>query len=149
MQKLDTRIDIAATPEQVWAVLTDFDAYGAWNPFIPRIDGELVVGGRLDLDLQPPDRRPTRFRPVVTEVERAQRFAWTGTLGIRGVFDGHHRFELFPTSDGGTHLVHAESFGGLLARPILRLIGRQTEAGFQSMNRALRDRVEARAWAAA
>lgn len=145
MQKLHTDIDIAATPEQVWEVLTDFAAYGAWNPFIPRIDGDLIVGSRLDLDLQPPGRRPMRMRPLVTDVEGARRFAWTGALGIRGVFDGHHTFELVPTSDGGTRLAQAETFGGLLARPILRLIGRQTAAGFESMNRALRDRAEARA----
>lgn len=149
MRELRTTIDITAAPERVWEVLADFAAYGDWNPFIPRIAGAPVVGSRLDLEIQPPGGRRTRFRPVVTDATPERRFAWTGRLGVRGVFDGHHVFELAPTPDGGTRLVHAESFGGVLARPLLRRVGARTEAGFVAMNRALRDRVQATAATAA
>jgi len=27
-------VDIAASPEEVWAVLADLGSYGQWNPFI-------------------------------------------------------------------------------------------------------------------
>ena len=35
-KQLRTHIDIHASPERVWQVLTDFAAYPDWNPFITR-----------------------------------------------------------------------------------------------------------------
>jgi uncharacterized protein YndB with AHSA1/START domain len=32
--ELTTFVDIDATPERVWQVLTDLPAYAEWNPFI-------------------------------------------------------------------------------------------------------------------
>ena len=38
MRELRREIEIAAPPERVWAVVTDFAAYPEWNPFIRRLD---------------------------------------------------------------------------------------------------------------
>ncbi len=45
MRVLEKTIEIDATPDEVWAVLTDFDDYGDWNPFVTSITGP-VGGGR-------------------------------------------------------------------------------------------------------
>lgn len=142
MPTIHTQIDVAATTAQVWDVLIAFPAYGDWNPFIPRIEGTPRVGEVLEVDLQPAGRQVATLRPVVTEAQPGACLGWTGTVGVRGIFDGDHRFELTPTANG-TRLVHRETFTGLLARPLLWLVGEQTTAGFAAMNRALRDRVEA------
>ena len=39
--------DIAASPETVWSILTDLEAYADWNPFITQASGEVTVGTRL------------------------------------------------------------------------------------------------------
>ena len=36
---LSSEIEIDASPDRVWSVLTDFAAYPDWNPFIRRLDG--------------------------------------------------------------------------------------------------------------
>lgn len=36
MKELFTEIEIKATPESVWQLLTDFEKYPEWNPFIRR-----------------------------------------------------------------------------------------------------------------
>ena len=36
--ELTTFVDIDATPERVWQVLTDLPAYAEWNPFITEAD---------------------------------------------------------------------------------------------------------------
>jgi uncharacterized protein YndB with AHSA1/START domain len=55
MRELTAEIEIAASPDRVWEVLTDLDAYPAWNPFIRRASGELREGARLEVVIQPPD----------------------------------------------------------------------------------------------
>jgi uncharacterized protein YndB with AHSA1/START domain len=44
--ELRTFVDIDATPERVWQVLTDLPAYAEWNPFITRAEGTFAEGSR-------------------------------------------------------------------------------------------------------
>ncbi len=39
MSELNSEIEIGASPERVWQLLTDFDRSPAWNPFIRSISG--------------------------------------------------------------------------------------------------------------
>jgi hypothetical protein len=138
--ELRTEIDIEAPPAQVWAHLVDLPAYAAWNPFITSAAGSAVVGQRLSLRLQPPGGRGITIRPTVTEASEGTALEWLGHLGVPGVFDGRHRFDLLAV-DGGTRVVQRESFGGVLVRPLRGSLDRHTRAGFEAMNAALRDRV--------
>ena len=142
VHELSTTVEIDAPPEAVWTVLTDFDRYDEWNPFM-RVHGRPNLGARLLVELTPPGRRTARFRPTVLVVDRAREFRWLGHLAVPGVFDGEHRFALEPL-DGGvrTRFVHSESFSGLLAGGLLRLAGEATGDGFRAMNDALKARVE-------
>lgn len=137
--RLLTRIDIPATPDQVWRHLTDFTAYGRWNPFITRAEGTLEAGRSLTIRLEPPGGRAMTFRPRVTVVRPGSTVEWLGRTVLPGVFDGRHRFELTPIA-GGTRLEHSETFRGLLV-PLLRgSLDGPTRRGFEAMNRALADR---------
>jgi len=141
--ELRTEITIGASPTTVWATLTTLDRYDEWNPFITSSDGEVAVGARLINRMSPPGGKAVTFKPTVTVVEPERTFEWLGRLGIPGLFDGRHRFELHPTEDGATHLIHSEQFQGLLVRPFKRSLKTQTLAGFEAMNHALKERAEA------
>ncbi len=80
------------------------------------------------------------IRPHVTAASAGSTLEWLGHLGVPGVFDGRHRFELSATPTG-THVVQRESFRGLLVRPLRRSLDTGTLAGFEAMNAALRQRV--------
>jgi hypothetical protein len=134
--ELRTEIDLAADPAAVWAALLDLPSYSRWNPFITRAVGTPEVGQRLELRMKPPGGRAVTFRPTVTEAESCRVFEWLGHLGVPGLFDGRHRFELHRT-ESGTKLVQTESFRGLLVRPMRRSLDGPTLAGFESMNEAL------------
>ncbi|HEX5340642.1 MAG TPA: SRPBCC domain-containing protein [Gammaproteobacteria bacterium] len=84
MRRIETCIDIQATPEQVWRVLLDFPRYPEWNPFLIRIEGVAEAGARLRIVLQPPGGRVQRFRPGVLQVTPAKALRWLGRLGCRG-----------------------------------------------------------------
>jgi hypothetical protein len=51
---ISTTIEIAATPEHVWAVRTDFASYPAWNPVFCEASGELAVGNQPTLTTTQP-----------------------------------------------------------------------------------------------
>lgn len=140
---IHTEIDIEALPEAVWSELIDLTAYGDWNPFITSASGTPVVGDRLRLRMEPPGGRPMTFRPTVTDVAAGRVFEWRGRLGVPGVFDGRHRFELLPI-ETGTRLLHSEQFSGIMVRPLRRTLEGPTRAGFEAMNAALATRVTTR-----
>jgi uncharacterized protein YndB with AHSA1/START domain len=47
MKEFTTTVDIRATPEAVWAILTDGPGYANWNPEINRVDGQIVLGEKI------------------------------------------------------------------------------------------------------
>lgn len=137
-----TEIEISATPERVWNVLTGFAAYPDWNPFIRSLDGPIAVGARLDARIQPPGGRAMRFRPRLLAANPDRELRWLGHLGVPGVFDGEHSFRIEPLDTDRVRFVQEESFAGLLAPLVLRFVERGTRQGFEAMNRALKARAE-------
>jgi hypothetical protein len=141
--EIRAQVDIDAPPEAVWKVLMDFGSYPSWNPFIREVDGRAEVGSKLRARLEPPTGRGMTFRPTVTRLEPREAFGWLGHLGVPGVFDGAHRFELEPLDAGRTRFVQSELFDGILAGLLKRSIRDRTLAGFEAMNRALAERARA------
>ena len=43
--EIHTEIEINASADAVYKVLTDFASYGSWNPVITKIEGSPSVGG--------------------------------------------------------------------------------------------------------
>jgi hypothetical protein len=143
MRKLETEIEIEASPSSVWAVLTDTATYPEWNPFVRSIEGRLGRGERIRVRLQTPSGRGMTLRPTVLVARADQELRWLGRLGLPRVFDGEHEFVLEALDDGSrTRLVQAETFRGVLV-PLLGRVLADTENGFIAMNEALRDRVRA------
>ncbi|MEK6481969.1 SRPBCC domain-containing protein [Catalinimonas sp. 4WD22] len=140
MKELKTEIILNAPKEQIWKVLTDFPNYGSWNPFIVSIEGKPVLHSRLKNTLMSKGK-PMVFKPVITRLEENKVFEWLGS-GFLGTFKGRHYFILEKLGDGKTKLIHGEQFSGLLSGPILKMIGDDTLLNFQSMNKALKERVE-------
>jgi hypothetical protein len=135
--------DIDASPDRVWEVLTRFEEFASWNPFIVSIEGRPDVGARLRVRLEPPRGRGVTLRPTVTISEPRRAFGWLGRFGVRGLFDGAHRFDLEARPDGGTRFVQSEHFRGALVPLLRRSLRTNTLAGFEAMNRALEERAEA------
>jgi hypothetical protein len=140
MRSIRTTVDIDATSDVAWQVLTAFDSYSQWNPFIPHVAGAATVGSRLTVQLTPPGGRSMTFRPTVTEVQRGRVLEWLGRLGLPGLFDGLHRFELESLPDGRSRLTQSESFRGLLVPVLWRSVHGPTAAGFAQFNDAFATR---------
>ncbi len=145
MKELRTEIEFDGTPEETWTLLVDLPTHSEWNPFLRRIDGELRVGGKLDVRLQPVDERGITMHPTVLAAEPGRELRWIGHLVVPGIFDGEHRFLIEEAGQGRVRFVQSERFGGILL-PFLwkKLRDGGTAKGFRAMNEALARRVAER-----
>lgn len=141
--EIRTEIDIDASPQVVWNVLTELSDFHDWNPFMTSADGHVAEGERLDIRIEPPGAKAMTFEPVVTVVEDAQVLEWLGSTRVPGIFDGRHRFELTPSPSSGTRFVNSEKFSGFLVRFMRRSLDENSRQGFELMNAALKTRAEA------
>ena len=144
MHKICTDIVIETPINEVWDLLTDFDHFETWNPFITKIKGELEPGSKLEVHLQPPGTKGVDITPVLTKVEPVNEFRWKGNLWVKGIFDGEHAFRLEELENGRTRLIQCERFRGILAPLILYVVGEKTRAGFERMNASLKKECEKR-----
>jgi hypothetical protein len=137
-RSIATEISIGAPPEAVWRAIVDFSRQD-WNPLFASVSGVVAVGEPLRFVLRKP-----RFtiRPRITAAEPARLLEWRGHLGMPGLVDGHHAFELQPIAPG-TRLLHRETFSGLLV-PLMGGVLAQTERTFAAFNQALKTHVEGR-----
>ncbi len=138
MKEIHTEIEINAPAEKVWKVLTDFAAYPEWNPFVRRGEGEVRVGARLHVYIQPSAGKGMSFRPTVLVADPNRELRWLGHLWVRGLFDGEHSFSIEPLSEGRDRFIQRERFGGLLLPLLSKTLDGDTRRGFEEMNRALK-----------
>ncbi len=140
MRQISATIDIEATPQRVWAILTDLAAYPQWNPFIRQASGQLSEGATLTLRMVPAQGRAMTFRPTVLAAQPGERLRWIGRMIMPGIFDGTHEFALEDLG-GHTRLTQSETFRGLLV-PLARKTISQAENDFHALNQALKRRAE-------
>jgi len=136
-KNIRTEIVINATPEKVWSILTNFGDYPKWNPFIVSIKGDLKAGQRIENTMMNGEKKFV-FKPKVLSVVPNKYFDWLGSLLIKGIFDGHHYFQIEQVNSSQVKLIHGENFSGILSGFILRKIGEQTRNNFIAMNQAIK-----------
>jgi hypothetical protein len=142
VKQIYTEIEIHASPQKVWQVLTDFDHFQDWNPFIRAVRGKAETGTRLEVQLQPPGGKPMTFRPKVLKVEEGHELRWLGHFLVPGLFDGQHTFKIESMENGRVRFIQREKFRGILVPFLSRSLDGQTKRGFKQMNEALKARAE-------
>ena len=123
MKELRSEIEIQASAERVWQLLTDFPSFPHWNPFIRKATGNIRVGERLEVNIQPSGASGMTFRPTVLKAEPNRELRWLGHLLISGLFDGEHIFTIEPLGEGRVRFTQREVFTGLLVPLFAAWIG--------------------------
>ena len=142
MKELHSEIEIDASAERVWGILTDFASYPEWNPYIRKISGEPRVGEHLEVRFEPPGSRGITLKPKVLNAEPNRELRWLGHLLVAGLFDGKHTLAIQPLEEDRVRFIQGETFGGLLVPLFARGLDKGTRRGFEEMNRALKERAE-------
>lgn len=141
-KNIRTEIDIDASAERVWNLLTDFASFPEWNPFIRSAIGKAKSGERIEINLQPAGARSMKFKPVIIKAEPNHELRWLGHLWIHGLFDGEHIFTIEPLGVNRVHFIQQELLSGLLVPIFSHSLETNTKRGFEEMNHALKVRAE-------
>lgn len=104
------RTTIAASPERIWALLTDAAALPRWNSTVSSVEGEIAEGERLKLRV--PSAPGRTFTPKVSQVAPGRSMVWSE--GMAPMFKGVRTFTLTPNPDGTTVFEMKEEFRGMM-----------------------------------
>lgn len=143
MSRYEERLEVAAPPAAVWAVMQDVVRWPEWTPTVTAV--EPVSGPDLAVGADYRVRQPRLPAVVwtVTELHPGRSFAWTSQgPGVRS--RGDHRVE--PTADGCTAVLAFEQSGplaGLSSAIWSRLIRRYVHTETEQLKRTAEDRVRA------
>ena len=137
-------LEIEGSPEATWSVLSDLQAYPAWNPYVLALEGELVPGSTLRVTITQENwPEPIVVEPTVVRAEPGRVLHWRGCVGEGGILDTDHVFEIQPLDDGRVRFDQFEEFRGRLAEKMDEPMRGFTQRAFQAMNEALAERVRA------
>ena len=137
-----TTFAVDASADQVWAVLSDFDAWSEWNPSVPRIHGECQAGSKLHLTLAMPGRPSARVSAVVTSAVPNRSLHWRGNVGGDRIFAGTREFDIAAQPDGTVVVTHVEDVSGLLFPIFKAVMGDAIQKHHDNLNVALKERAE-------
>jgi hypothetical protein len=136
-----TEIEINASAEKVWQILSDFENFPKWNPFVIKVLGQPKVDEILEIEVQLPESRKMKFTPLVLNAEPNRELRWVGNLPTNA-FRGEHFYQIEPLRENKVRFIHGEHFSGWMVRLIWALFGKSTEKGYRLMNEALKKEAE-------
>jgi uncharacterized protein YndB with AHSA1/START domain len=131
----ESSLEMAATPEAVWSVLTDIAQWPAWNPDVKSvsIDRPMAAGTTFRWKAG-----PGTITSTFQTVEPPHLLAWTGrTLGIRAV----HVYRLQRQGEM-TLVISEESWAGPPVRLARGFMQKTLQTAIESGLRHLKTRVE-------
>lgn len=104
---------IQASPEVIWDILTDAEAYAEFDPSCERLEGRIQPGSLLRAYTKLAPGRAFDFK--VTGFSPLHKMIWTGGIPL-GLFKGERTFVLKPSENGQTAVLIQEIFSGPLLR---------------------------------
>ena len=132
---------INSSAKLVWDILTDFDNFPKWNPFMKQISGELREGSRIQVLIKPYNSRDITYKPTILDLKHEEKIKWLGNTWIPHLFDSEHSLILKKIDENRILFVQKEKFSGILV-PILIGLLKNTEISFKMMNEALKKEAE-------
>ena len=137
MKPFQASTTIDASPEEIWAVLTDSAGWSSWDSGVDGVDGELAPGQQVTIRSAV---APGRAFPVrVTRYEPGANLELTGGLPL-GLFRGVRTYSL-RRNGSATDVTMREVYSG----PLAGLIGRSIpdlQPSFDQFVSGLKQRIE-------
>ena len=142
MKTIETSIVIDSTPEKVWGILTKFEEYELWNPFMTKVIGSATLDSKIEVNIKTISGKKRTYYPIITRCETNKELRWKGKSFLPGVFDGERIFILENSNDDKILFYHKEIFSGLGVRLVGNKLDESLRESFVTMNEALKVRAE-------
>ncbi|MCC6811875.1 MAG: SRPBCC domain-containing protein [Deltaproteobacteria bacterium] len=124
-RETEVSVDIDASPETIWALLTNAAEYPKWSSTVISIDGEIALGNKLKLKSQLDPKRT--FKLAVKEFQPPRKLVWGDAMGKR-------TYEVSPRGAGVTFSMR-EKIGG----PLFPLFAKMIPSFDESFDRFAAD----------
>lgn len=131
-------ISINASPETIWAILTNSPEYQNWNSTIDSLEGKIALNQKIKLHAKiAPDRT---FKLKVSEFNPSSKMVWSDG---NAMFKGVRTFTLEPMGNNITVFTMQEVFTGMMLPMIKGSLPDFTEA-FETFAADLKKEAEAK-----
>ena len=141
MRYYEATSTIAASPQAVWAVLSDGASWPSWDSGVDAVEGRIAMNETIKIRSQ---AAPGRAFPVkVTRFDPPAHLRFSGGMPL-GLFRGVRTYEVSEEADGQVTFRMREEYSG----PLLPLIWRSMPdlgPSFQCFARGLKQRAESAA----
>ena len=139
-----TQTTISATPERVWAILTDLPRWTDWNSTVVATDGQIELGAKVKVTVTANPGRA--FAVKVATLDAPRSMTWVGGRPL-GLFAGTRTYTLTPNG-GATEFAMEEVYTGPFAGFITKSIP-DLQPSFDEFASCLKARAETEAETAA
>jgi hypothetical protein len=139
--RIEHRLGVKATADQIWALLEDLPAWPSWNPMYPQAKGRIGFGELLTLTEALPGGEPRALTPRVSTWTPREQIVWVEKRGLMA--NSIRYFEIDELSpEGGCIFANGEIFSGWLGERYAKRHGRALKEQYEAVCEALRARVE-------
>lgn len=136
---IESEVTVEAPRETVWRILTDFEAYGRWNPLQTSVEGDARLGAELELAMAPPGSDTQEYSPEITVLRKNRKLAWMSRELLPGIADREYEVILEPLDDERLRVVIHKRFEGIM---IPFVSTEEEQVGLDLMAKALKERAE-------
>jgi len=138
--KIEFTREIAAPPALVWQVITDFSAYGEWNPFVTACDTELLEGAPISMTVVLGENIRDQVE-FVSQVIPGELFEYR-MKPVGPLLHSYRQHEVMCLGDGNTRYRSTFELNGWISGLVGLSLGSALRDGFQGMTDSLVSRAE-------
>lgn len=142
MKEYKIEIDIKASKETVWNVLTDFGSYINWNSvLIMNNNDSLILGNKFDVTIIQPNDKRSNFKATAISKKNFQSFSATQKIIGKWFFQATHYFVIKEIDKEHITFIQKWELKGIIASIFRKQIFKELEV-FNTMNNELKELVE-------
>lgn len=101
--RIERRIGVRATPDQIWDLIADLPGWDRWNPVETKLEGAIAFGAEIALTERIGDLPERRAAMRVGEWQPYSQLVWAESRGLW--FRSMRYFEIEPLEQPGSCIV--------------------------------------------